>query len=192
MEPICRADTENGLVVDRKEVGKRWGRNRDSNPGIYTLHEAKQTASRKLLCNTGTSLWASYDNPRGVGMGREGGWRGEDTYLYLWPIHIVWQRSIQHLSNYPPIFKKAHVLRYSNFLNISSHHKPQLLLLFVNRFKMLNNRGYLLLSFCAILMFQLFKKRLKKIRSLHMSWGYTKCINVSSCKSKKLLLKTMH
>lgn len=58
-----------------QRVGKRWGRNRDSNPGIYTLHEQNRQLVGSCCVTQGLHsgvLW----QPRGVGMGREGGWRG--------------------------------------------------------------------------------------------------------------------
>ena len=61
------------------------------------LPYGKQLASRKLLYNTGSSTWCSV-TIRGGGMGEEvgGRFKRESIYVYLWLIHVVWQKPIQH------------------------------------------------------------------------------------------------
>ena len=63
-----------------------------------TLSYVKQIANGNLLYDSGNSNWGSITTQRG-GMGREvgGKFKREDTYVYLWLIHVdVWQKPTKY------------------------------------------------------------------------------------------------
>ena len=80
----------------------------------YILPFVKQTASRNVLCDTGSSTPCSETTSRG-GMEREmgGELRRDGTYAYAWHIHVdLWQKPTQYY--------KAIILQLKKIVNTIS------------------------------------------------------------------------
>ena len=88
-------DTENSLVDKGRQ--ERVGRT-ESSMETYTLPYVKQIAGGNLLYDSGSSNWCSvttYRDDMGWEVGQN--FKREETYLYLWLIHVdAWQKPIQY------------------------------------------------------------------------------------------------
>ena len=71
--------------------------NWENSTETYTLPYVKWIASGTLLFDTGSSTQCSVTTQKG-GEGQDLGerFKKEETYVYLWLIHIVWQKPTQH------------------------------------------------------------------------------------------------
>ena len=76
----------------------------------YIHYLVKQIASGKLLYNTGSSAWCSVTTCSG-GMGMAVGekFKRKGTHVYLWLIHVVWQKPTQHCEAIILQFKKQNL-----------------------------------------------------------------------------------
>ena len=93
---MARTETQ----IQRTDLWPQQGKERlgRTERGACTSPHVKQRADRKLLHKTGSSPWFS-GTTEGGGLGwevEEGRFKREGTNVYLWLIHVVWQKPIQY------------------------------------------------------------------------------------------------
>ena len=110
-EPICRAAV--GMQTQKTDLWTRWGKERVGQvERVAWKHTICNSipyviASRNLVNDSELKLVISDNQEEWGGMWWEVGerFRREGTYVYLWLIHVVWQKPIKHC-NYPSIKNK--------------------------------------------------------------------------------------
>lgn len=93
-ELIRRADTERTCGGQR--VGKRWGRNRDSKPGIYTLHEQNRQLVGSCCVTQGLHLRPMTTQRSGDGEG--GRLKRERIHIYTYGQFTLYDRDQYNIS----------------------------------------------------------------------------------------------
>ena len=90
---------KSNINMENRHVDKRGdgegGTDWESSIDIYTLPCVKQIASGKLLYSTGSSAWCSeMTKMGGMDGGKEGRFKRDRIYVYLWLIHFVVQQKL--------------------------------------------------------------------------------------------------